>query len=419
MKRWFLLTTFVLILTSCGNDDGGDLSPEPPLSSEEASLTILAYLIADNNLDLALRVNIGAMYDGLAEMQMPATLLVYWDGKTSMGKNSSTHLILKYQTDGRGNINGYPALDEDAYLDEILEMAEVVKEYPSQVSTDKAIMSQVLQDMVRMSPTERVGLVAGSHGSAWLNTISTVGRSFGQDGSVNNTILNVDFVEAMKSTGKTFDFLLFDACYMGTTEVCYDFREVVDYQIVSVMEVPAYGFPYDVLMKDLYAGTVEGYQQVCKSFIDYYQYIYDEEPIVPSWATVSLVDSKEMETLANQVKFQIVGNKEALVNFNVNDLQEYGRDSGKYIAFDLGQFIKKLNEGTMPNAFKTQLDKTILYKGCLEKARPTTYSVDVANYCGMGLYIPVNSRPKWNAWFKTLDWFTASGWNEVDFSWNF
>ena len=417
MKKWFLLTALVLLFTSCVGDDGGTPSPEPPLPSEEAPLTVLAYLVANNNLDNDLLVNIGAMYDGLAEMEMPATLLVYWDGKTTFGKNSSDHLILKYQTDGRGNVNGRPVVDEDAYLDEVLEIAEIVKEYPSQVSTDKAVMSQVLQDMVRMSPTERVGLVAGSHGSAWLNTISTAGRSFGQDGSMN-TILNTDFVEAMESTGKKFDFLLFDACYMGTAEVCYDFRTVTDYQIVSVMEVPAYGFPYHVFMEDLYMGTAEGYQQVCQSFIDYYQYIYDETSL-SSWATVSLVDSKEMEALADQIKSQIVGNKEALANFSVYGLQEYGRDSGKYIAFDLEQFIKKLNGGTMPDAFKNQLDKTILYKGGQENARPTTFSVDVANYCGMGLYIPVNSRPKWNAWFKTLDWFTASGWDEVDFNWNF
>jgi hypothetical protein len=37
----------------------------------------------------------------------------------------------------------------------------------------------------------------------------------------------------------------------------------------------------------------------------------------------------------------------------------------------------------------------------------------------LGIYIPVSARPKWNTYFKTLDWFTASGWNEVTFSWEF
>lgn len=416
MKKWFFLASFAFLLSSCGGDDGD--TPEP-LPVEKAPLTVLAYLVANNNLDDELLANIGIMYDGLADMDKPATLLVYWDGRTTMGDKASNHLILKYETDGKGNVNGLPALDESSSLDEVVDVAQIVKEYSEQRSTDKAVMSRVLQDMVRLSPTERVGLVVGSHGSAWLNTIFTNGRSFGQDGSgSDNTILIPDFVEAMKSTGRTFDFLLFDACYMGTAEVCYDFREVTDYQIVSVLEVPAYGFPYDMFMSDLYKGNVEGYKKVCQAFIDFNQYLYDETSSL-SWGTVSLVDSEAMEALAVQLKSQLVAHKDALADFNVKGLQEYGKDSGKYISFDMEQFVKNLNGGVVPDAFKNQLAKTVLYKACLEKARPSNYSVDATNYCGLGMYIPVVERPKWNAWFKTIDWFTVSGWSEVDFSWNF
>jgi len=37
----------------------------------------------------------------------------------------------------------------------------------------------------------------------------------------------------------------------------------------------------------------------------------------------------------------------------------------------------------------------------------------------LGIYVPVEARPKWNTYFKTLDWYTAAGWSEVDFSWDF
>ena len=67
------------------------------------------------------------------------------------------------------------------------------------------------------------------------------------------------------------------------------------------------------------------------------------------------------------------------------------------------------------------MEKAIVYKGCLEEARYPyyDYSVNADNFCGMGIYIPVEKRPKWNEYFKTLDWYTASGWSEVTFSWNF
>ena len=83
--------------------------------------------------------------------------------------------------------------------------------------------------------------------------------------------------------------------------------------------------------------------------------------------------------------------------------------------------ISDLNGESMPAAFSSQLAKTVLHKGCLEKGRYYSYDydVDATNYCGLGIYIPVDKRPKWNVYFKTLDWYTASGWSEVTFSWNF
>lgn len=395
--------------------------PNVPTLDEvgKAPLTILAYLVANNNLDDDLLANIGSMYDGLATMDKEATLLVYWDGKTTIGDNKSSHLVLKYVTDGKGKINGLSALDETATLDDVLEVGEIVKEYSTQLSTDKQVMSKVLKDMVGMATTERIGLVTGSHASSWLNSIYfSRSRAFGQDGSgTDNTMLIADMVEAMKSVGRNFDFVLFDACFMGTAEVAYAFREVADYQISSVMEVPAYGFPYDVFMKDLYKGTADGYKQVCKAYTDFYAQRYAEG--YQAWASIALMKSAEMQGLIGQVKTEIVEHKDALADYDVTKLQEYGRQGGPDIAYDLEQFIKDLNGGSSPAAFKAQLDKAVLYKGCLETSKPASYKVDAANYCGMGIYIPIESRSKWNDYFKTIDWFTVSGWSEVTFSWDF
>jgi hypothetical protein len=360
------------------------------------------------------------MYDGLKSMDKPASLLVYWDGESSMGKNNSTHLILKYETDGKGKINGKPALGIDATTREILDVAEVLKEYSSQVSTDKNVFQSVLSDMVSFSPTDKLGLIIGSHGSAWLNTISTSGRALGYDGTTSNSIELTDMVEAIETVGKKFEFLLFDACFMGTAEVCYECRDLADYIIASVMEVPGYGFPYDYFLSDLYNGTITGYKKVCQSFVDYYKSEY-EKGNDGCWGTIALVDCSEVTNLITLVREEIVTHKDALSDYDADKLQEYGRDGGKYIAYDLQHFIKDLNGGEIPWAFENQMNKTVLYKGCLEEARYYSYNydVDVDNYCGLGLYIPLSVRPKWNTYFKTLDWYTASGWNQVSFSWNF
>ena len=412
MLKKYLWTLFLVgLFSGCNNND----DPEPV--PEKETITILSYLVANNNLDDDLLANIGSMYDGLATMTKPATLLVYWDGQTEIGINNSDHLLLKYHTDGKGNINGKPALSVSTTLDDVLAEAEILKEYTTQISTDKEVMKGVLRDMVAQANSDKLGLIVGSHASSWLNTIYT-SRAFGQDGSgTDNTLLIPDMAEALKSVGQKFDFILFDACFMGTTEVAYAFRDVANYQISSVMEVPAYGFPYDEFMNNLYEGTVNGYQNVCRTYIDYYNDLYSSGEY--AWATVSLIDSKEMSALTDMIKQEVVAHKDVLSDYKTSHLQEYGRSSAPYIAVDLGHLVKDLNGGSMPATFSNQLAKTVIYQGCLEKSRPATYAVEAANYSGLGIYVPVEARPKWNTYFKTLDWYTAAGWSEVDFSWDF
>ena len=416
MKKFLGLFAFLCVFVSCIDDDDNDIINPVP----DNSITILAYLVANNNLDGVLMDNIVSMYDGLAEMKQPATLLVYWDGRSPIGENDRTHLILRYRTDCKGKINCNKALNTSYTEDDVLAEAEIVKEYSSQISTNQHVMTSVLKDMVALSPTDKLGLVFGSHGSSWLNTIFT-SRSFGQDGSgSDNTILLSEMVGAISSTNKLFEFILFDACYMGSIEVCHEFKDVAKYQIVSAMEVPAFGFPYSSFMKYLYQGSVNGYKQVCQDYIDYYEYILENES-GSAWGTVALVDSKEIGTLVQEIKSEIVEHKSELSQYNPSTLQEYGRSGGPYLSYDLGHFIQDLNDGVIPPSFKAQMDKTVLYKGCLEKARASyqDYSVDAENYSGLGIYIPTSKRPKWNEYFKTIDWYTLSGWNEVTFSWNF
>jgi hypothetical protein len=413
MKKLFLLLTFVSLFTACKDDDGPSGGKK-----ENAPITVMGYFIADaSGIEDDIFRNIAAMYDGLALMKKPATLLVYWDGSGDYGQWEDP-VILRYTTDGKGNVNGQKQLPEDATANEVVDLAEVVKQYPSQLSVDKSVMTQVLKDMIAVSPTERVGLVAASHGSAWTNSIF-MSRSFGQDGKgTDNTMLVSDMADAMKATGKKFDFLLFDACFMGTAEVCYDFRDVTDYQIVSVMEVPAYGFPYESSLDYLYEGTVDGYKKICQAYIDFYKQRYENGN--QAWGTIALVDSKEMEGLADATRAEIVEHKDVLGNdFDESDIQEYGKQGGRGIAYDLGQLMAVLNNGTMPSVFADQLNKTVLYKSCLEIANPSSYKVDAANYCGLGVYIPIRYNDNWNDFFKTISWYTVAGWNEVTFSWDF
>jgi hypothetical protein len=77
--------------------------------------------------------------------------------------------------------------------------------------------------------------------------------------------------------------------------------------------------------------------------------------------------------------------------------------------------MENINGGTIPSNFANQLNKTILYADCIEHT--SDYTIEKSKFCGLGMYIPVKVRTSWNEYFKTLDWYTAAGWNEVSFNW--
>ena len=415
MKKLFLLLTFVSLFTACKDDNGSEL-PDLPKSD----MTVIAYLVADTSIiPDDLWTNIAAMYDGLSLMIKPASVFVYWDC-TSKYSFWDYPVVLKFSTDGHGNVNGQPRLPDDAMVDEVVALAEIVKEYPQQISTDKEVMTRVLKDIINMTDTERLGLIAGSHGSAWLNKIN-FSRSFGEDGGAysGNTITIKDMADVLKSTGRHFDFLLFDACNMATIEVYYDFKDIVDYMIGSVLEVPAIGFPYETSLHYLYDHTIESYKKVCDEYIKF----YDKDTSDGGswqWGTISLIDNKQLDAMTLLIKREIVKNKNFLTTYTPYHLQEYGRHSAsQYVACDLEQFLKDINGGSLPTDVKEQLNKIVLYKNHIDESKHYEYSIDALNYSGLGIYIPYELRSTWNETFKELDWYTASGWNEVTFSWEF
>lgn len=403
----------------------------PEVQRNEGEMTIMAYFVADNNLDEYLKQNVTMMCQGLQKMTVPATLLVYWDGKTGNPNNKywNEPCILKYVTDGKGRLNGQ-AVDLGAtggqariaytHADTLAwEAAEVIPTSYGR-STDKENMIGVLKQMIGLSPSALYyGLIAGSHGSGWLKYITGKNaRSFGQDGSSieqdgspRNTISTGEMAEAVAAAGKKMDFVLFDACMMGCVEVCYEFRDVADYLITSVVDVPSIGFPYDEMLPMLYRHKVEGYEEACRTYVAFYEKLRSRG----YWGTMSLVNCAELDALTAQVRAQLEEHAERLVDYNPVHLQQYGLNrrapAFKYISFDMKQFVEDLNGQQCPPSFAGQLEKTVLYAGYVENT--SNYTIDGRHFCGLGMYVPVSSKNYWNEYFSTLSWYDAAGWSAV------
>ena len=390
------------VLASCSNE-----IPESKPGTRKGR-TVLAYLVANNNLNTYLEDNVMWMYEALSAMTDTCTLLVYYRPRP----NDATFegpTLMEFVSDGKGNVNGIPALTgSDVSFDAVVEAADkkVYSDDGSYVSVDPMAMRQVLLDMQEIAPSESYGLIFGSHATSWIEGRSVRSKSFGDDGGYNIDI--PDMAEVLRASfPQKLDFILFDACMMGTAEVAYELRDVTDYLIASVMETPVEGFPYRKVLPRLY-GDASGFAQVCDDFISFNR---ENE----SWGTCALVDCLQMQQLAETVKSELGAYGQDLADDDyLQDVQQYGANSFKYFSFDIGDFFSALNGGVLPESIRASLEKAVISKACLSGAEYEfgNVVVDGNRFCGIGMYCPDRGiKNEWDEYYRaSISWYQVAGW---------
>lgn len=394
-------------LASCSNE-----IPEDKLSVRDGR-TILAYLVANNNLNTYLEDNVVWMYEGLSSMTDVCTLLVYYRPRQSDATFEGPTLM-EFVTDGEGNINGSPALSGSITIDDVVAVAEkkVYTDDGTYVSVDPSVMLEVFQDMQAAAPSESYGLIFGSHASGWMEGTSvSSSKAFGNDGGYSIDIPDLADVLLSAFSGK-LDFILFDACMMGTAEVGYEFRNVADYVIGSAMETPVAGYPYDRILPVLY-GDASGFSRACSEFISFNEANGD-------WGTCALMDCSQMEQLADAVNEAL--SEADFSGFDYDDVQQYGYSGNgyKYFSFDVGDFFRVLNGGVMPEGIRTALDGAVPAKYCLSGSEYAFNDVvvDESRFCGIGMYYPDQGiNASWDEYYRTsIAWYVAAGWDDLQSS---
>ena len=421
MKKW-LYTLLVIVLAACSNE----IPEQQP--AKRSGRTVLAYLISNNkagSLDTYLRDNVIDMYTALGNMKESCTLLVFYRPYTGDAPLSKPTLMSFY-ADGRGNINNVAALTgTELTFDAVCRIAQK-KEYTmnSQIATDPAVMEEVFTDMQKIAPSDSYGLILGSHASGWMKGTSVPTKAFGDDDGYNIDIPNLADV-LKNSFSEKLDFVLFDACMMGTAEVGYELRETTSYCIASVMETPVYGFPYDQILPYLYSENVD-YSAVCHEFISF-------NKTKDVWGTCAVMDCSQMENLASAVKAKLSEWQDALSSVSMQNVQQYGVNSYKYFSYDVLDFFRELGgksgvaETDLNEAIasiQTVLNEAVIAKECIPNPSNSSFRVDETRFCGIGMYIPkeVNdyvpdniSWNNWNDYYKqSISWYHAAGWDDLN-----
>ena len=420
MKKW-LYTLLVVVLAACSNE----IPEQQP--AKRSGRTVLAYLISNNkagSLDTYLRDNVIDMYIALGNMKESCTLLVFYRPYTS-DTPLSNPTLMSFYTDGRGNVNNQPVLSGDNLTFEAVCQIAQKKEYTmnSQIATDPVVMEEVFKDMQKVAPSDSYGLILGSHASGWMKGNSVQSKAFGDDDGYNIDIPDLANV-LKKSFSEKLDFVLFDACMMGTAEVGYELRETTSYCIASVMETPVYGFPYDQILPYLYSENVD-YSAVCHEFISF-------NKIKDAWGTCAVMDCSQMENLASTVKAKPSEWEDALSSVSMQNVQQYGVGTFQYFSYDVLDFFRELGgksgvaETDLDEAIssiQTVLDEVVIAKECIPNpSYPNTiFSVDETRFCGIGMYIPgeynpyVANKTAWNDYYKqSISWYHAAGWDDLN-----
>ena len=424
MKKW-LYTLLVIVLAACSNE----IPEQQP--AKRSGRTVLAYLVSNspNSLEINLQNNVVDMYTALAGSKDSCTLLVFYRPQEYQSF-LDVPTLLCFDTDGRGNINGSPALSGGNLTFEGVCQTARKKEYTlnSQVATDPDVMEEVFADMQKEAPSDSYGLIFGSHATGWIKGTSFQARAFGDDNGYNIDIPDLADVLKRSFPEKKLDFVLFDACMMGTAEVGYELKEITSHCIASVMETPVYGFPYDQILPYLYTENID-YSAVCHEFISF-------NKTKDVWGTCAVMDCSQMENLASAVKAKLSEWQDALSSVSMQNVQQYGVNSYKYFSYDVLDFFREL--GRKSGVVKTTdlneaiasvqsaLNQAVIAKDCLSGVDYDFDGlvIDGTRFCGIGMYIPkevndyVPDNISWNNWNsyyeQSISWYHAAGWADLN-----
>ena len=400
MKKLFLYIVSLFILAGCSDEIPNQ---ERPVQARRA---ILAYLIANNNLDTDIMNNVVWMYESLAESQDSCSLAIYYKPSSSNAYIGEAQ-ILTFFTDGHGQINGQPVLEgSDITTSNVIAQASKYAAVPG-IATDAEVMQANIQVMTDLIRAKSYGLIFGSHATSWMPATGTdiPTKSFGQDGSSYNSINIPEFANVLETCFPgNLDFILFDACMMQTAEVCYELRHTMKYCIASVMETPTDGFPYHIILNNLYQEEID-FDLLCEDVVRYNK----GEGL---WGTYAVVDCTQMDAFAAAVREEIASKASLLENLSLHSIQQYGVNQFSYFSFDVADFIRQLNGGVLPETFQQVLDQTVLAKSCITNSNARPYGsvlTDKDRYCGIGMYIPdAAENSDWNAYYRSaISWYQA------------
>ncbi|GHT32221.1 clostripain [Bacteroidia bacterium] len=317
---------------------------------------------------------------------------------TNWNKNNDGNLLI--YSDAGGNA----ALIHIYYNPQKGNVADTIITYPDENSANPQTLTRVLNDVKNYRPANSYGLVVLSHATGWLpvemSKPTPVLRSIIWDTGTTESYNYMELADFAEAIPYHLDFIIFDACFMGSVEVCYELKDKTDYIVASPAEVVSPGFVYSTIAQHLFQPQPD----LTAVARDFYEYFNNQSGLYRS-ATVSVVKTAELENL--KTLFQGIAGQ-ARNDTGFQDLQCFGYGSQK-IYFDLGDCIQKFAP-EKHNDFQTALDQCVIYKAHTDSyysaGKPNTLT-PVRAFSGLSVYVPQAAYPEANEACKKLKFYSV------------
>lgn len=237
-KIIFVFLLPLIIFLSCERYEPGEKSrtdPDPlSIPMDSVKRTLLVYAVASNDL-------YSDWIDDCQEIMQGAQRI------SGIGKDVNIVLYSVVPDSATATLSVIRPTRESCIIEEI-------KTYDRSIfSTDPERISQVIDDVRKLVPAISYGAFFWSHASGWVPFFSKRDdlkkRAFGLDYDPDRNADRCDIIELADAIpAGVFDFLWFDACYMGSIEVAYEMSRKVPSMVAYPSEVAAEGLPYDLIL---------------------------------------------------------------------------------------------------------------------------------------------------------------------------
>lgn len=368
-----LLTSFGL--TGCSSD-----SPTP---IQQATRTVLVYVVATNSLSGNDDLDLTEMENGLLneKVDSSARWIVY------LRRYYDSPVLMELKPDrNTGKVN-----------------RKILKSYSSkQSSVSKIRMQEVIADMEKLAPASDYGLILWSHGLNWEPSKYWFGEDKG-DTPVAGSGAHMDITDLSDAIpDHKFNFIWADCCYFGSIELAWQLRNKCKYYIAYPTEVMGTGCPYQLVLPSLLCQGKADVEGAARLFFNYYNSFSG----MARSATITVVNTAALpQLLITMHKMLPLAPK----NVSFADVINYARPgSGPSVAYyDFEGYWNALaQDSDFEKSLKEALHAVIVYKAATPYFFNTT-ALPIDKFSGLSTHHFIDDTSDINSYYKSLAWYDA------------